>query len=192
MDFSASFEAKRSRIVEDSYVQPLNAGTNQPVTQTPEAYLSCANLEKNSPLESCEQAALLAPGSSVTSSADDTFSFAASPTSIAMEGDRSNQRQVSSCLRSDVRSPARPPRHVMFSDGPNLEVYEDGHRPENIPRLRPSVLPRTIPAPREGLSRMNLLALVDELGSDFREQNALSIIRLKRRVRSCFASVQSM
>lgn len=73
-------------------------------------------------------------------------------------------------------------RRVTFAEGP-LELTRDGHPPEGAAPA-PVCLSGGACGPQlEGLTKANLLALERELGEEWQEANALSITRLKRRVR---------
>jgi hypothetical protein len=79
----------------------------------------------------------------------------------------------------------RSSRRVTFAQGP-LPSSPDGHpdRTSSCPR-RLSTFACTAPhPPAETLTRANILAMEQELGTDFQQANSSSLVRLKRRVRT--------
>ena len=117
------------------------------------------------------------------------------PGAPALQSDAAEQShdQASAVAHSDCPSLARKSRgqrRVSFAAGP-LPGSPDGHPVHEgaccKPRGQTSMMsPGLTTAPPEALTRASLQAMEKELGPEFQAQNALSLTRLKRRVRALF------
>jgi hypothetical protein len=122
-----------------------------------------------------------------TEDLDDCLHFEnPSKSNVDADATSAQRHDTNDVLAAGPRKKQRKPhRRVSFSNTP-LEFSCDEH-PGAESHLPSPLRGHCFTPPIEGLTKANLLALEKELGEDFLEANAQSIIRLKRRV--CFASL---